>query len=172
MKLKTKKPGCRHIKRQWQRKSNKLCQWLLDNSWICQLADWISRRLDISRTTQLMDPPAVAILVVITLIYGHKALHRSQHVLGAVSMLGYPCWFVVRIIMQLKLKLQVLLPAASTSCLVHDLSSLWDVQSASWESASCPVTMSVTSHDTVGKKNFKFQQLVIKVKLMSVMLAF
>ena len=71
MKLKTKKPGCRHIKRQWQRKSNKLCQWLLDNSWICQLADWISRRLDISRTTQLMDPPAVAVLVVITLIYGH-----------------------------------------------------------------------------------------------------
>jgi len=33
-------------------------------------------------------PPAVAVLVVITLIYGHKTLHRSQCVLRAINMLG------------------------------------------------------------------------------------
>jgi len=33
-------------------------------------------------------PLAVAALVVITLIYGHKTLHQAQHVLGAISMLG------------------------------------------------------------------------------------
>jgi len=32
--------------------------------------------------------PAVVVLVVITLIYGHKTLQQSQHVLGAINMLG------------------------------------------------------------------------------------
>jgi len=102
----------------------------LDNWQTGHPTDWSTCGLDKSRTRQLMDPPAVAVLVVITLIYGHKTLHWSQHVLGAINMLGQ--WFVtlfyMRIIMQLKLKLQVLLLAASTSCLVRELTSPWDVQ--------------------------------------------
>ena len=53
------------------------------------LADAPTRGLDISRTVHtLWMPAAVAVSVVITLICRHKTLHRSQHVLGAINMLG------------------------------------------------------------------------------------
>jgi len=42
------------------------------------LVDWSTHGLVSSRARQLADPPAVAVLVVITLIYGHKTLQRSQ----------------------------------------------------------------------------------------------
>ena len=48
-----------------------------------QHADWTSHRLVNSRMTL-----AAAVLVVITLIYGHRTLHRSHHVLAAINMLG------------------------------------------------------------------------------------
>ena len=60
----------------------------LDNSQTGHLTDWSTRGLDKSWTRHLTDSLAVAVLVVITLIYGHKILHRSQHVFRAINMLG------------------------------------------------------------------------------------
>jgi len=55
------------------------------NSRTGQLADWTSRKLD---NSQMPPAAAVAVFVVFTLIYEKKTLHRSQHVLGAINMLG------------------------------------------------------------------------------------
>jgi len=50
-----------------------------------RLANTPTRGLDNSRT-----PPAVAVLIVITLIIcGHQTLHGSQRVIGAINMLEY-----------------------------------------------------------------------------------
>jgi len=60
----------------------------LDNMWTGHLVDWSTHGLVNSWARHVAHPPAVAVLVVITLIYGHKTLHWSQHLFGAINMLG------------------------------------------------------------------------------------
>ena len=94
-----------------------MVQWLLDNSRIrqladCQLADWTSRGLDISRTGQLAD-------------WTTRGCHRR------LCVLSFPFWRHLR---DRELSSPRLVQYAS--CLVREMSSPRVVQSASWQSES------------------------------------
>ena len=83
---------------------------LLDNSWIRQFADWTDCRLDSSQM-----PLAVAVLVVITWIFGHKTA-------GGICELCSPR------------------PVECASWLVHELTSPWDVYCLGHELSICELS--------------------------------
>jgi len=92
----------------------------MDNWQTCHPTDWSTCGLDKSRTRQLMDPPAVAVLVVITLIYGHKTLHRSQHVLWSNKHVRLVICYVILCAHYHAFKTKT----STTSGGIHELSSL------------------------------------------------